>query len=209
MIAMLLVKKFLKNNRKGGLLNADRNADRDIDGFTLLEVVIAMAIMVIAFSAILAVEGGSINASTRAKQMNIVGMLAKNKMVETEFKFEGKEFTEVKKEEAGTFEEPYQDYQWKAVIKELKFPNLAAIGGGANAGGGGAGGANTGGTGSGSSTGQGQGADMVTRLVTNFLSKAIRQVIVTVSWKKGTATQDFSLSTYWVNLNYEFQLSEQ
>ncbi len=178
MTDMLMQKKFLKNS----------------EGFTLLEVVIAMAIMVIAFSAILAVEGGSINATTRAKQMNIVAMLAKNKMVETEFNFEGKTFEEIKKEEAGTFENPYEDYQWKSVIKELTFPNLASLGKNSS---------------QNSDGGQTQGAEMVTRILTNFLSKAIRQVIVTVSWKRGNATQDFSLSTYWVDLNHEIKISEQ
>ena len=150
-----------------------------------------MAIMVMAFAAILAVEGGSINASARAKQINIVGMLARNKMVEAEYKIEGKTFDEVKKEEQGTFEEPYQDYRWKIIVKELKFPNLA-VGGKGGAGGG----------------GQDQMTGMITKLMTNFLSKAIREVSVTVLWKKGSGDQTFSLSTYWVDLNYEFKITE-
>lgn len=175
MIAMLALKKHLKNN----------------EGFTLLEVIIAMAIMVLAFAAILAVEQGSIKATTRAKQMNVVGMLAKNKMIETEYKMEGKKFEEVKKEEGGQFEDPFQDYRWKTVIKEITFPNLGSGGGGS----------------SGSSATSGQAAEMVTRIITKFLSKAIREVTVTISWKQGSGDQSFSLSTYWVDLNHEFSLS--
>src|SRR6478735_4350708 len=92
---------------------ANRALKTGLQGFTLLEVIIAMAIMTLAFSSILAVEMGSINASARAKQMNIVAMLAKNQMVETEYKIEGKKFDEVKKEESGAFPSPYQDYTWK------------------------------------------------------------------------------------------------
>lgn len=160
-------------------------------GFTLLEVIIAMAIMAIAFAAILAVEGGSINASVRAKQMNIVAMLARNQMVDTEYKIEGKTFDEVQKEEEGKFDEPYQDYRWKRVIKEIQFPKIS-----------------TGSEKSQSDSGQSEMAGMITKLMTSFLSKAIREVSVTIFWKYGKTEQSYALSTYWVDLNYEFKFSE-
>jgi type II secretion system protein I len=162
-------------------------------GFTLLEVVIAMAIMLIAFASILSVESGAINATARAKQLNIVAMLARNKMVETEYKFEGKTFDEVKKDDGGAFEAPYQDFRWTAKIKEIKFPNLN-IGGGGDKGG-----------------DKGGGTDMVatlTKLLTKFLSKAMREVTVTIFYKRGSGEQSFAVSTYWVDLNHEFETSE-
>lgn len=171
MTAMLEKKKFLENK----------------DGFTLLEVIIAMAIMVITFASILTVEGDSINASTRAKQMNIVGMLAKNLMVETEYKIENTDFGEVKKEEVGIFDPPYEDYHWKREIRELKFPALTT---------------------SESSSSGGDMASILSKLVTQFFSKAIREVTIVISWKKGSKEQKFSLATYWVDLNYAFQLTE-
>jgi prepilin-type N-terminal cleavage/methylation domain-containing protein len=177
----------LANNRNR--LTLLGNTSDSLSGFTLLEVVIAMAIMVLPFASILAVEQGSINASAKAKQMNIVDMLARNQMVETEFKIEGKTFTEVKKEESGTFPEPYSDYRWKTVIKEIEFPK---IGTGAAPG----------------SQGQNQSAELLTKLITNFLSKAIREVTVTVSWRRGSGEQSYSVATYWVDLNYEFKITE-
>ena len=169
-------------------------------GFTLLESVIAMAIMVVAFTSILVVESGSIDAAARAKQTNIVAMLAKNTMVDIEYKFQGKTFDEFKKEDSGNFPEPYQDYKWKSSVKEITFPtlNVAALA---------SGGANDSG-GSAQPDESGNLAELLAKLLTNFLSKAIREVTVTVTWKKGTGEQNFSVSTYWVNLNHEFQLSE-
>jgi len=200
MIDMSHQKKFLKNRIRPIHLPPEDQGFALLDsGFTLLEVVIALAILVMAFASILAVEGGSVNASVKAKQMNIVAMLAKNKMVETEFTFEGKPFDEVKKETEGTFEEPYQDYRWKTKIQELKFPALSTSGG--KAGG-------TEGGGTSSAGGQNQGADLIMKMMSNFLSKAIREVNVTVFWKKGTIEQNFTLSTFWVDLSYEFKLSE-
>ncbi|MGK5085945.1 type II secretion system protein, partial [Bdellovibrionota bacterium FG-2] len=105
-------------------LSASRPDQAKDAGFTLLEVMIAMAIMLIALASILAVESSSINATHRAKQLNIVAMLAKGRMIKLESEFEGKSFSEFRKEDGGTFVEPYQDYRWTYKVKELAFPNI-------------------------------------------------------------------------------------
>jgi general secretion pathway protein I len=163
------------------------------EGFTLLETIIAMAIMVLALSAILAVESGSINASIRTREMNIVGMLAKRKMVTLEHAFEGKTFDEFKKEDAGAFETPYQDYLWKVTVKEIEFPSLSS-------------GAPKDSSAS-ASDGGGEMVEMISKLVTKFLSKSVREVNLTVSWNKGRNERSYALSTYWVDLNHEFELT--
>lgn len=175
---------------------------QDNPGFTLLEVLIAMAILVVALASILMVESGSIRATTRAKQMSVVGMLARNLMIDTEFKIQDKPFDEISKETSGKFDAPYAEYTWKTSVKELKFPQLNALGSTAT-GAGGAGAQNPSG-----STGTNQQGEMVGRVITNFLSKAIREVTVSIIWKKGTAEQSYSVSTYWVDLNYELSLTE-
>jgi type II secretion system protein I len=175
-------------------------------GFTLLEVIIALAIMVLAFASILAVESNSINATTRAKEMNIVAMLARNQMIELEYKVEGKTFEEVKKTEGGTFPPPYEGYRWQTEVKEIKFPNL-------NVGGGGKGGSSSSSSSSNSSSSSGgageqdanQYAEMITKMVTEYFTKAIREIGVTIYWKRGKSEASYSVSTYWVDLNHEFQ----
>jgi prepilin-type N-terminal cleavage/methylation domain-containing protein len=167
-------------------------------GFTLLETMIAIAIMLVAFSSIMMVESGSLNTSAKAKQMNVVAMLAKNVMTETEYQLEGKTFEEVKEEDAGTFPEPYQDYRWKKTIKEIRFPqlNMGAV-------------QQTDSAQSAEADSEGGSAiETMTKLITNYLSKAVRQVDVTVFWRRGSGEQSYSLSTYWVDLNHEFQLTE-
>lgn len=190
MIAMLITPKFLENKKAEA-------------GFTLLEVIIAMAIMALAFGAILAVEGSSINASIRAKQMNIIAMLAKNQMVETEFRIRNKPFDEIPKEENGKFDPPYETYRWKTTIREIKFPQLSQgkQGGDNNSN------ANSTSSGATNDTSNSDMANQVTKLTSNFLSKALREVTVSVIWKQGSKDQNFSLSTYWVDLNHEFNLT--
>lgn len=159
-------------------------------GFTLLETIIALTIMVIAFATILMIESNSINASATAKQLNVVAMLAKNKMIDEELKFEGKTFEEVKTEEAGAFETPFEDYRWTTAIKEIEFPNLNFAAGGAN-----------------SQQGTTDVLETMTKLFTKFLSKSMREVSITVYWKRGEGEQKFTVSTYWVDLNHEFDLT--
>jgi len=171
-------------------------------GFTLLETIIALAIMVIAFASIISVESGSINAAIKSKQLNVVGMLAKNKMIDTEYEIEGKVFEEVKKEDSGAFPAPYEDYHWKTEVKEIKFPSLNFSGGGGQ-------GKDAGSSGNSNSNSGGQDlGDLMTKLVTQYLSKALREVSVTIIWKKGSSDQQFALSTYWVDLNHEFQITD-
>lgn len=162
-------------------------------GFTLLETMIALGIMMVSFTAIYMTEAGSINTSAKAKQSNIVAMLAKNVMVDTEYKLEGKSFEEVKKEEAGQFETPYEEIRWSRTIKEIKFPTLP-VGGGGDA--------------AGKEQDSSSAAEMIAKLLTKFLSKSIREVTVTITWKKGEGEQSYSVSTYWVNLNQPLEMSE-
>ena len=175
--------------------------NRSEAGFTLLETMIAVAIMTVAFGAILMVESSAIKTTTKAKQLNVVAMLAKNLMIETEHLIEGKKFSEAKKEESAQFAEPFQDYKWKREVKEIKFPNI-----GTNAASAGEGGAPAGGAAA--PTGTDQATETLTKLITKFLSDAVREVRITITWKKGQGEQNYSVSTYWVDLNHEFQLSQ-
>lgn len=159
-------------------------------GFTLLEAVFAIALFTIAFAEILNLQSRSVSDAILAKQYNTVAQLARNKVIETEVKIRGKPFAEVKREEEGTFPEPNQDFRWTVKIDEFELPSSL---GGASAG------------------GEGQAetdmSRMVTQSISKYLSQALRQVTVTILWKKGNKDQKFSVGTYWVDLNREFTLN--
>lgn len=168
---------------------------RNANGFTLLEVLIAIAIMTMAFGSIFIVQSNSIESIRKAKETNLVTMLIKNLMIETEQEFEGRPFNEVVKEKKKPCQEPYQEYQCGRVIKEVKFPELS-FGQDSNA------------TDAESSEGGANAiVQKISKLITKFLSQSIREVIVTVSWGP-TGEHSVSMSTYWVNLNQEFSINE-
>ena len=161
-------------------------------GFTLLEVLIALAIMTVMLTSIFLIQQSSIEATIRAQQMNTVAMLAKNLMIDTELAFQEKAFADLKEEEKGQFPAPHQDYTWERKIKEIEFPNLGMGAGGGEDG----------------AEGANPQSEMLSKLVSNFLSKSIREISVTISWRKGSGTQNYAVATYWVDLNHEFSLTE-
>lgn len=162
----------------------------DNRGFTLLEVLIAIAIMVTALATILAIEGSSLGASEKSKTMNTVAMLAKNKMIETELDIEGKTFDEIEKDKSGAFEHPFEKYQWRRSVREIKFPTL-----------------NTGGGSSAEDEANQQATAMISKLISTYLSKAMREVSVTIVWQRSGKDQEFTVSTYWVDLNHALELT--
>lgn len=174
--------------------------ERNNQGFTLLEVMIAIAIMVIAFTSILIIQSSSLKATERARHLTIVAMLAREKMIDAEHEFEGKAFNEVDETKEGTFDAPFSEFSWKREIKEVEFPSL---GGGSFSGNGG--GENSdddavGGDGGGGNNSQ---ADSIAKAVSKYISKSLREVNVTISWKAGKSLKTYSLSTYWVDFGNE------
>lgn len=173
---------------------------RNEAGFTLLEVMIALAIVLICFTAILGIQGNSINSSIRTRQNHTVAMLLKKIITETEFELEGKNFQEIGTEKSGVFEDPFQDYSWKREIKKVAFPNLMSLGGNAA----------SGQEGSSAQSAAGNSSnitELVGQIITKFLKTALRQVEISVSWKRGTGTLTESVTIYWVDYNAQFNLS--
>ena len=164
-------------------------------GFTLLEVMIAIGILAIGIGAILVAENNSLDTTIRAKRMTTVATLARNSIIEAEREVQGKTFDETKTESSGRFDAPYAEYSWERKIKEINFPNVLTPeakqeGGKA-----------------------GEPVDpneaRVVKLATQFLSKASREITITIKWKEKGQDQQYSVSQYWVDLNHEFSLSEQ
>lgn len=156
-------------------------------GFTLLEVIIALTIMTIAFGAILASQSGSIHHTIKSKEMNIAGWLANRVMVESEHLLEKKPFSELAKETTEKFPEPYERFTWKREIKEITLPDFSQP------------------------PKEGEAVAEATRILakvmTKYLSSAIREMIITIKWQRETTEQSLSISTYLIDLNAEFNFA--
>jgi prepilin-type N-terminal cleavage/methylation domain-containing protein len=94
-------------------------------GFTLLEVMIALAILGISLLSLYVSEGNSLLMSGQADRATVASFLAQEQMVEwrliLEDEIEKNKFPD-DKEESGQFEAPYSDYRWQRRVRKIEIP---------------------------------------------------------------------------------------
>jgi general secretion pathway protein I len=92
------------------------------NGFTLMEVMIAMAILAIALVAVFQLQSQSISMSTDSRFMTTAALLAQSKMVEAEA---GSNL--VNHSEDGDFGPDYPQYTWRLEVGDTKLPQFKKI----------------------------------------------------------------------------------
>jgi general secretion pathway protein I len=85
----------------------------DTGGFTLLEVMIAMAILAIALVAVFSSQAQSISMVGNSRFTTTAALLAQGKMVEYEMKAPGELGSA-----SGDFGKDFPDYEWRADVRE-------------------------------------------------------------------------------------------
>jgi general secretion pathway protein I len=94
--------------------------------FTLLEVVIALAILAVSLVAILDINSQAVYSHIYAKKLTIATLLARSKMVDLEQKLHETGMTPDDEEDAGDFsEEGWPSYKWRAKIIAPKTNGLS------------------------------------------------------------------------------------
>lgn len=96
-------------------------------GFTLLEVMIALALLSgILFVAVIS-QTSSLSSSSRSKNILLATSLARNFINEQELKYEDLPFDQLPKTENGKFPDPHGDYEWEIRFEEIDFSVLADL----------------------------------------------------------------------------------
>jgi general secretion pathway protein I len=192
-------------------------------GFTLLETVIALAILALALMAIFDLNSGAVANHVYTKHLTVASLLARSKMTDLEQKLYDDGFSNDDDEESGDFsEEGWPNFKWRAKIIAPKTDgvspeqligaifNLPIGEGGDLAGlagmfGGGAGG-KEGQSGGPVPAGGGLGgmaAGMMQPMFTQMvdqLTKSVREVHLTVTWKQGKVVESMDVVTHVVSL---------
>ena len=94
-------------------------------GFTLLEVMIALAIAGIALIALLSLSNRSIAVNERLQRITQATLLAQDKMGETEAAFESGTLRE--EEEEGGFDPPFEAYRWRIAYEPTPIPTIRMV----------------------------------------------------------------------------------
>jgi general secretion pathway protein I len=175
-------------------------------GFTLLEVVVAMAMLSLGLMAIFDLNSRAVSLHAYGKRLTVATLLARGKMIDLEQKLYDEALPGDDDEESGDFsDEGWPSFKWRARILVPKTqgvppeklisavlgipvggneesPLAALMGGGGNAG-------------PLAGLAQAQFTQMVGQI-----SNSVREVHVTVYWQDGTQTETVDLATHVVSL---------
>jgi len=191
-------------------------------GFTLLETVVALAILALALMAIFDINSGAVSNHAYSKKLTVATLLARSKMTDLEQKLYDDGFSNDDQEESGDFsEEGWEGFKWRAKIIAPKTDGVSPeqligaifnlpIGEGGDLGGlasmfGGGGGKDSKG-GSSQTTANpmagaamGMAQPMFTQMVQQ-ITQTVRELHLTVYWREGTQVESLDLVTHMVSL---------
>ena len=178
-------------------------------GFTLLEVMIALAVLGMSLSVLIRSQQLSVRAANRAKLMTVAVMLARYTMVEVEDKLFEDGFSDFDQTETGDYdEEGFKRYTYELKVDKVELPaNVNAesfssmLGGGSGDDSSGSS-SSSGSSGAGGSPAKSLGSMLIGKqfeLIKNVLEQSIRRVQVKVLWKEGSRTRDITVVGYFTD----------
>jgi general secretion pathway protein I len=174
-------------------------------GFTLLEVMVALAILASALLAVSEIVSGALRNHGRARDLDVATLLARGKMVDLEEKYKADGFRDTDESDEGTFdEEGHPEIRWTAEVVAPKADDLctrllgdllpeggeedAPADGGPTAG----------------ASPQGLAMEGIIQqqcaLLSQDVQKGVREVRLTVAWGTEAAPESFTVVTHLVEL---------
>jgi general secretion pathway protein I len=182
-------------------------------GFSLLEVMIAMAILAGALTWIVVGVSRNIKAENHAKLMTTANFLAREKMVDIEDDLYEKGFGEFEKEQSGQFDDKgFSRYTWRAIVDKVELPSAEQLqtvlsnaqqarqtlqGGGGDTNTQAQAGTST------SSNPLTAGASAISSqfgVIKDVLEQAIRRVTIKVGWVEGRTPMEVELVAYYTDV---------
>jgi type II secretion system protein I len=167
-------------------------------GFTLLEVLIAVAILAVSLSSLMGSQMNSMAATRYARDITAAALLAEYQIVELEFLHRQEGWVSSDVEYEGDFDEQGSpDMDWVCTVHFIELPEynqlIEAKEGADEA-------AGEDGDNMMDAGDQAFGAlGMVWPIVKQAIESSIRKVDCTVSWKNGTIQEEFTIQTFWTD----------
>lgn len=95
-------------------------------GFTLLEIMVALAIIAVALVSLLGLGNRSVHVNERLQRITVATLLAQEKMTQTEHEASQGGVATVSGEQ-GEFDKPYDLYRWERTIEETPLPAVKMV----------------------------------------------------------------------------------
>lgn len=177
-------------------------------GFTLLEVMVAVALLSLGIVVLLQVQARSIQLAQQARNLSVATGLARAKLYDCEQDLRKKGFSIGDYDEEGRFEEAgFENFFWEChgYKPELPVPDATDIASGLGAGGSaGAGDSSSGAMSAmaGAGDAAGIGAGMIAPVFSQMaqvVGEAIRELVVIVRWKEGDSWEQLQVTTHLVD----------
>lgn len=146
-------------------------------GFSLLEIMVAVAILSISFLALLNFEGQSLVLTGRSEKLTLATFLGQEKMAEVILEFESDVASGAfpdEKSDSGRFDEPYEDISWSWQIRRVEIPVPEETGG--------------------------DPMGIMFKAVAEEIAKAVREVRLTITWEELGKEQSFDVVTHFTKL---------
>ena len=170
-------------------------------GFTLLEVLVAVAILSISLTSLLTSQMNALRATRYAQSITAMAFLAESKLIDIEWQIKEEEdgWGDNDKEYEGDFsEEGWPDVTYKCVADMIEMPDYSVLQRAADA----SDNAETQATGVDVQDAGEQAFDslaMVWPIVKEAIERAIRKAHCTVYWTDGNIAREFRVDTFWTD----------
>jgi prepilin-type N-terminal cleavage/methylation domain-containing protein len=170
-------------------------------GFTLLEVLVAVAILSISLTSLLTSQMNALRATRYAQSITAMAFLAESKLIDIEWQIKEDEdgWGDNDKEYEGDFsEEGWPDVTYKCLVDMIEMPDYSALQRAADA----SDNAETQATGIDVQDAGEQAFDsmgMVWPIVKEAIERAIRKSSCTVYWTDGKIEREFRVDTFWTD----------
>lgn len=163
------------------------------DGFTFIEVLVAMLIFVLAALTAVELVRGAVKSTGRTRDITEATWLLQNIMTELETKMETLGFEEgCEKKTEARFAAPYENYSWTATCDEIEFrlsetaaKAMAAQSAGEED----------------YDTSEDQILKLVLNVASEYITSSLRELHATISWTEGTTPRTVSATTHVVSMD--------
>lgn len=150
------------------------------NGFTLIEVLVSMLILAMTTIILYQSWNGSLIAVRKGRLYNTIALLLQRKVTEFEVQSKTKKIDELKEEDKGDFGSDYPEFTWDIKLQPFSVPPITPPE-------------------KKNELGTSEITVTIFKTISDYFEKAVREVLVTVHYKSGKRTLNYSVSTIYVD----------